>query len=58
MGFLIKVAFIKTGSTGKVPLLLRKGWPSTRSNAPPGLGNLAGQVPCHTLTGSLSSQAD
>lgn len=30
MGFLIKAAFIKTGSTGKVPLLLRKGRPSTR----------------------------
>lgn len=30
MGFLIKAAFIKTGSTGKVPLLLRERQPGTR----------------------------
>lgn len=30
MGFLIKAAFIKPGSTGKVPLLLREERPGTR----------------------------
>lgn len=44
MGFLIKVAFIKTGSTGKVPLLLRKVRPSTRRM--PLLGLEIFQVKC------------